>query len=284
MKINNAMGNILWSVRHLKSALRFVEIGRKVPDILKFNVEGLVQMGHYYSNIEKIVSGGVTSRLDNIGVKEGTDKASVRNSERLGLIVGHDYLRHYDFLLKQFASETFNLLEFGCMRGSSLRTWKEYFNHAQIIGVDLDETAKENQEDRIDIYIGNAAEKQTYIELMEKYSSFKIIIDDASHAWGDQRVSLELFWDVLESGGFYIIEDLECGAIGAFPEYPPHNVDAQPFFDYVLDRVRFLQWPIDRNPKANREQYRNYPPVVQKIEDELDMVILIPGAVLLRKK
>lgn len=193
-------------------------------------------------------------------------------------------MRYYDFFLRDFIEEDFTLLEFGCLRGQSLRMWQEYFDKAQIVGVDLDEETKKNQDTRIDIYIGNATAVKTYEDLTGKYKNIKVIIDDASHAWGDQRTSLELFWKALSNGGYYIIEDLECGALGAFPEYPPQNIDSQPFFDYMLDRIRILQWPIDRAPKYNREQYKNYPPFIQELEDSIDMVVFIPGAIIIRKK
>lgn len=86
------------------------------------------------------------------------------------------------------------------------------------------------------------------------------------------------------AGGYYIIEDLECGALGAFPEYPPEYVDSRPFFDYVTDHIRILQWPIDRNPKGNREQFHNYPEDIRKFEETIDMAVFIPGAIILRKK
>lgn len=278
------MNTILWSIRHFRSALRYIKLGRENPELLSFDPAGLRLMKDYYASVGEIIERGKQSKLDNIGLGEGTDKASMRMSKASGLIVGHDYLRYYDLLFKDFLDEEFTLLEFGCLRGQSLRMWKEYFQRAQIVGVDLDESTKKNAESRIDIFIGNACEQSTCDYLKNKYKAIKVIIDDASHAWGDQRKSLEMFWPVLSGGGIYIIEDLECGAMGAFPEYPPENVDVRPFWDYVIDRIRILQWPIDRNPKKQREQFCNYPEYIRKFEESIDMAVFIPGAIVLRKK
>lgn len=278
------MNTVLWSIRHIKSALRYIKLGRENPELLKFDPSGLKLMKEYYSGVGEIVEKGRQSKLDNIGLGEGTDKASIRMSKAQGLIIGHDYLRYYDLLFQSLIDEKFTLLEFGCLRGQSLRMWKEYFSCAQIVGVDLDEATKKNEEERIDIYIGNATAQSTCEYLSNKYDNIKIIIDDASHAWGDQRKSLELFWPKLNRGGYYVVEDLECGSMGAFPEYPPENIDARPFWDYIVDRIRILQWPIDRNPKQQREQFFNYPEYIRQFEESIDMAIFVPGIIILRKK
>ena len=73
------------------------------------------------------------------------------------------------------------------------------------------------------------------------------IIDDYSRAWGDMRRSFEILFSYLSSGGYYIIEDLECATLGAYPNYPSRIQDAQPFFDYALDRMRILRVSENRN-------------------------------------
>lgn len=195
------MNNLFWAIRHLKSALRYIGMGRDNPQLLNFDPAGLKLMKEYYENVEKLVEKSKKSELDNIGFKQGTDKSLLRVSKNLGLIIGHDYLRYYDFFLRDLREEEFTLLEFGCLRGQSLRMWKEYFKKAQIVGVDLNEETKKNEDSRIDVYIGNAAVQSTCNVLKKKYEKIKVIIDDASHAWGDQRRSLEMFWQVLARGG-----------------------------------------------------------------------------------
>ena len=221
--------------------------------------------------------------LDKYGFMQDTDKASVKLGDHY-LRISHDYLRHYDFLFNSFRNNKFNLIEFGCAGGGSLRTWKEYFPNVEVYGIDLDENAKKLEEERIHIVIGNAVSKTTFDELKKEVGTAFIILDDASHAWGDQRRSFELFWDILSSGGFYIIEDLECGTLGAYPNYPPEILDAQPFYDYMQDRSKILRWAPDREPKVNSYHFADLPAHIQKIESEMDMCVFIPGAVVVRKK
>ncbi|MBQ7219960.1 MAG: class I SAM-dependent methyltransferase [Synergistaceae bacterium] len=246
--------------------------------------------GGYYLDIDgtkekiKAVLSDRTSILDQQGFIQGTDKASLMTyGTRLG--IGHDYLRHYDYLFSQFRQDKFSLIEFGCFRGDSLRMWEEYFPNAQIYGVDLDESARQHESERIHVVIGDATSQETHDELKAKTGGRAfIILDDASHAWSDQRRSFELFWDIVSPGGFYVIEDLVCGTLGAYPAYPPKVLDAQPFFGYMQDRCEILRWCVDWQPEERSYHFADLPPQVQTIEREMDMCMFIPGAVIVRKK
>lgn len=222
--------------------------------------------------------------LDTYGIIHETDKASiiVKNG-KMGL--PHDYLRHYERFLQDFRDKEIAVIEFGCYEGASLRLWEDYFPKAIIYGVDIVTKAQEYVTDRINIVIGNAVHQDTYDaieqDLIGKQPS--VIIDDASHAWSEQRITLMMFWKMLAPGGIYIIEDLECGTQGAYAEYKPAIDDAQPFFDFIQDRCRVLRWPVGR-AGFEEQAHQQLPEIIQTFEEELDMCTFIPGAIILRKK
>ena len=223
------------------------------------------------------------STLERIGFMNGTDKSSLQVG-KTKLYITHDYLRHYDFLFSSFRNDKITLLEFGCFRGDSLRMWEQYFPEAQIYGVDLDEGAKMHEKGRVHVVIGDATSQETHDHIRDTLGSAFIILDDASHAWGDQRRSFELFWDIVSPGGFYVIEDLECGTLGAYPAHPPKVLDSQPFCDYMHDISRILRWAPDRQPEVNAYHFEHLPERLKTIEREMDMCVFIPGAVIVRKK
>ncbi len=234
---------------------------------------------------EQLVTGNDRC-LDRYGFVQETDKASL-------LVDGdtikpaHDYLRHYDFFFHAFRNNKLNLIEFGCYRGSSLKMWREYFPYGNIYGVDLDEDARQYETDRIHIVVGDATSPNTLGDIRGRMPEGEcpfIIIDDASHAWADQRRSLELFWPFLEQGGFYVIEDLECGTLGAYPDFPPAVQDAQSFSDYMHDRSRILRWPADVLPRCDMSYLDHLPAAARQLEVEMDFCIFIPGAIIIRKK
>lgn len=263
-------------------------MNKHVKEILKYALWRLTGCGKYVNikdvreKVDLLLQDG-GSVLNKIGFVQGTDKSSIV-PVRSNMIEAHDYLRHYESLFVQFREEKFSLIEFGCAGGSSLRTWEKYFPNAEIYGVDLDENAKRHETERIHIVIGDAASKDTYDTLRAAAGQALIIIDDASHAWGDQRRSFELFWDMLSPGGFYAVEDIECGTLGAYPAYPPKVLDAQPFNDYMHDLSKFLRWPSYGEPEKKTYNFSHLPAQIQKIEREMDMCMFIPDAVIVRKK
>lgn len=236
------------------------------------------------AKIEELIAADKMS-LDLLGIKHDTDKASVANEPK-GFEFSHDYLRHYEFFFDRYRAEEFALVEFGCYKGASMRMWKEYFPRAEIYGIDLDESVVQYEEDRIHILIGDATKVETYTMLKKALGGVRpfIIIDDASHAWSDQRRSLELFWKMLAPGGFYVVEDLECGSKGAYEDYPPDILDARPFFNYVQDRCSLLRWsPKRRGFVSTDKSFTQLPEMIFKFMITLDSCHFIPGAILMHK-
>ncbi len=218
--------------------------------------------------------------LDNLGKKYNTDKASTFLCQDK-TYQGHDYLKYYELFLKELVNEEFTLTELGCFTGASLRMWKEYFPKAHIVGVDLNPNLKTLEEENINFICSNATAEDLPAKLTQ-FSNIKCIIDDCSHAWGEQRLSFEMLFPILISGGYYIIEDFEWGALGAYNM--PKVLDAQVFWDYVMDRMKILRVSENRNPKAYRPFFNHLPKHIQDLELSIDMAITIPGSIIFRKK
>lgn len=221
--------------------------------------------------------------LNEIGIEYHTDKASIMVEKDM-FRLAHDYLRHYDDLLGSRKASISRLCELGCGCGASLKMWKDYLPETNIVGVDINPDAKKFEEEHIEIVIGNAAQKDTIDFLKERYQSFSVIIDDASHAWGDMRISFEHLWDAIIGGGVYVIEDIQCGSMGSFPEYPPVVWDSQPILNYVLDRAKIMGFGRDWNPEYNTYHFEHLPEHIKKIERELDQVMIIHGACIIKKR
>ena len=146
--------------------------------------------------------------LDTIGIMCYTDKCRY----------DHNYLDKYEFFLRNFKMDTFNLLELGVYKGASERMWKKYFLYAQIFGVDINEACKQYEEDRIKIIIADLSREDSLQRLKDIQPA--IIVDDASHLWSHQIKALFVLFEALPSGGIYIMEDLETSV----------NVDIMPGF------------------------------------------------------
>jgi len=130
----------------------------------------------------------------------------------------HGYTRHYHELFKGVRSKPIVILEIGLKRkrdraGSqamcpSLQMWADYFPHAQVLGLDLDDFS-EVRLPRTKIFCGDQGNPEDLLRVVADYPRLDFVIDDGSHASFHQQVSLRTLWPYLAPGGIYIIEDLD---------------------------------------------------------------------------
>lgn len=142
--------------------------------------------------------------LQSIGKKHNVDKANEQHT-----FTGQSYLDIYEDYFGNWRDREFNLLEIGVLKGNSLKMWKEYFPKSYIYGFDIDPDCKQYEEDGIEIIIGNQKNDSDLEKILEKQDNFSLIIDDGSHVNTYTISSFNyLFPRTLNSGGWYIIEDL----------------------------------------------------------------------------
>lgn len=124
----------------------------------------------------------------------------------------HGYHRFYDPLILPWQQDSFKMLEIGVERGSSIRTWLDYFPNAYIYGLDIGPTVGvELSGERHTIFIGDQS-NQPFLQscLNSIGEKLRIIIDDGSHVPHHQLTTFNLlFKHGLEPGGLYILEDIE---------------------------------------------------------------------------
>ena len=120
----------------------------------------------------------------------------------------HRYDRFYPTFLESLRTQEFNMLEIGISKGGSLELWEKYFPQAKIFGVDID---SKWQSDKCTTYKFDQSNPKDLKEITQVIPKCKFIIDDGSHQPNHQFITfLELFENLLEEGGVYIIEDIEC--------------------------------------------------------------------------
>lgn len=130
-------------------------------------------------------------KLNDLGLKYGTDKASNN----------HNFL---DFYEKNLPKNPKRLLEMGSYEGASLKMWRDFYPHAEIVGVDIREP---NGISGVTEYKINSRD----LWALAKLGTFDIIIDDGSHMQLDQQVfMLFALENMLNEGGVFIMEDLHC--------------------------------------------------------------------------
>ncbi len=145
--------------------------------------------------------------LDEIGLKHGTDKASSH----------HNYLTFYESFMAPLRDAPITVLEIGVYQGASLKTWREYFTKARIIGVDIQPNCKMYETDRIRIELADQSNLEHLARLAATHGPFDLIVEDGSHKWEHQTTTLRALFPFLRNGGHYIVEDLQTnyGALQA---------------------------------------------------------------------
>lgn len=115
------------------------------------------------------------------------------------------YERHFE----RFRGQAPTVLEIGVMGGGSLAMWKEYFGEgAKIIGLDINHKCKKHEAENIEIFIGSQDDHAVLSQIVNKYRSIDIVLDDGSHVMKHLLSTFKFLYPCLSSNGIYMVEDL----------------------------------------------------------------------------
>ena len=154
-----------------------------------------------------------------IVISNDLDDYFENHKEGHGIWKWKHYFEIYDSHFNKFRNEPVTILEIGIYSGGSLEMWKTYFgNKCNIIGLDIEESCKVYNEERVSVYIGDQADRSFWKKLRKEVKSVDIIIDDGGHLPHQQLVTLEESLDMLSPGGVYLCEDI-TGKFNPFLSY-----------------------------------------------------------------
>lgn len=124
-----------------------------------------------------------------------------------GKVFSHtDYAFLYAPYLEEYRTKRFRLLELGIDTGASLDVWRAYFPCAEIHGVDLDPPERAFS---ATLHRGDLSDAAWLETFAASAGAFDVVIDDASHAVGDQLLAFDrLFLGAVAPGGLYVVEDV----------------------------------------------------------------------------
>lgn len=204
-------------------------------------------------------------KLDEIGIRMGTDKSSKR----------HNFLETYERHVGRLCSSASAVLEIGVFNGASLRMWEEFFPNAQIVGVDIKPDKAEHQAGRICIEIGNAGSTQFLRTIGERHGPFDLILDDGSHLWDHQQSAFREFWPFLKPDGVFIIEDIHTSYV---PRYGSirGSLPTSVWFKYYVDHL-LAEGTEPNAPKPAEDE------IARIWAREISEVVLLRKSMLIRK-
>ena len=129
------------------------------------------------------------------------------------IIEAHGYAKIYEEVFNVFKEKNINILELGSFYGNAAAALFFYFDKANIFSGDINPDMFKYKSNRIkNFYIDSSSKNSLENDLISKKNNFDIIIEDASHMLKDQIISLFMLFPLINSGGYFIVEELD------FPE------------------------------------------------------------------
>lgn len=123
------------------------------------------------------------------------------------------YTQFYDSIFSEHRNMFTKICEIGIKYGGSISMWLDYFQNADVYGIDALE--KEfgclPKHERAFGFFGNTRIRDDIKKFnVECGDDFDFILDDGCHQTSAQQIAFGSFFPMVKSGGFYIIEDITC--------------------------------------------------------------------------
>lgn len=138
-----------------------------------------------------------------------SDKGDVLKINQTKSIKTHNYSLFYQKYFQILKNKNLRILELGSHEGKGLAAFYYFFPNAFLLGANINPFQMKFYSKRIEeIYIDVSSKKilQNFSKYIDK--KFDIIIDDASHNLRDILITLPVLFKRLNSGGYYVIEDI----------------------------------------------------------------------------
>lgn len=176
---------------------------------------------------------------------DGADFATISNTFECDKSTSHRYEYPYDKFLNKFREIPCSIFEIGIEYGKSLSVWETFLPKSKIYGMDI---GIEMALDRGYVYMGDQSKLDDLKNISEKIGKCDIIIDDGSHVAEHQIKTFEfLFENMLDWGGVYVIEDIECSY------WKPFNT----VYGYATGDINIIDYFTKMNHAVN-SHYSNH--------------------------
>ena len=214
----------------------------------------------------------MTSTLGSILARHQSDKATY-----------HGYERFYETVFEPFRDRTFNMLEIGLEDGASLRAWLEYFPKAHVYVMDI---KSQGTGERHTILQGDQSSLPDLERVCKSVGKASIVIDDGSHVPEHQLLTFNtLFPNVLEEGGWFVLEDIETSywTNGRIYQYAPLCYGR----DHPLNLVNVFTHLLHDTVNAEYDRTRSIPadsPISAEAAGWISQILFGTNCILIRKK
>tara|TARA_B100001123_G_scaffold239258_1_gene267795 strand:- start:3139 stop:3990 length:852 start_codon:yes stop_codon:yes gene_type:complete len=125
-------------------------------------------------------------------------------------IDGHDYAKYYESYFQKIKKNKLDVLEIGAFYGNAAAALFFYFKNSKIYSADIFPDLFSYKSERIkNFFVDSSSESSIQESIISLKNNFDIIIEDASHSYKDQIISLFMLFPKLNSGGIFVTEELD---------------------------------------------------------------------------
>ena len=125
-------------------------------------------------------------------------------------VQAHGYAKFYEDYFRNIKNEKLKILEIGSFYGNASASLFFYFRNSFLYAGDIFPDLFRYESKRVKNFFVNSSEEVSIKNnIIAKNIQFNIIIEDASHSFKDQIISLFLLFKSLEPKGLFIIEELD---------------------------------------------------------------------------
>jgi hypothetical protein len=155
----------------------------------------------------------------------------------------HSYIEYYERHFEPHRALG-SVLEIGVMTGGSMLLWQHYFDSVFLTGVDLRHGFNQELEFQKELTwaVWHWGVDSTNSAQVPDLKQHQFVIDDGAHDLESQIQTLKNYWQFVEPGGTYFVEDIESDAnTDALRKFvgdwitEPHTVDYYRGFAHRAD-------------------------------------------------
>ncbi len=167
-------------------------------------------------------------------------------------ITAHGYAKIYEKYLKEKKEKNLNIIELGSFYGNASAAFYFYFKNSQIYSADINPDMYLYRSKRLKNFFTDTSSRASIeSNILKRNTKFDLIIEDASHMLKDQIISLFILFKNLNSGGIFIVEEID------FPEKREDMRDGQEFPDLKTILKKIIN-KENFNSKYINEHEKNY--------------------------
>lgn len=153
------------------------------------------------------------NKMHKLAKKYGTDK-----------VTRHNYHNIYPFYIEKLYDKSGGMIEIGLRKGASLRMYLDLFPNMHVYGLDIEPEQKDGDRHTI-IKCDQSLETDLKNAMTKIKHPIYYINDDGSHIPEHQVLTFNVMFPKLESGGVYIIEDIQTSYWKKIRIYDKYDVN-----------------------------------------------------------